>query len=226
MLERSMVLNPTDFPDEWVNETVKALLEGAVVVHPTETVHGFGCRADNPEALKRIHNLKGRDPVKSFILLVQGVEWVGRFCPAPPSRALKLAETFWPGPLTIVSGTSPEARNEYPWLGETVALRQTPHPFTSRVVKNLGLPMVSTSLNRSGHPAPDDPLSFVKGLEGVVELAVIDPASAAGSAGKASSVVAVSADGRLEMLREGVLTAARIQAITGLEVRLENSHNG
>lgn len=196
------------------------------MVHPTETVHGFGCRADNPSALERIHRLKGRDPVKGFILLVPDRQSIGRFCPEPPSRALELAQNFWPGPLTIVFNTSPEARREYPWLGETVALRQTPHRFTSRVVKGLGLPMVSTSLNRSGHPAPDDPLRFLNGLDGVVELAVIDPALVSGSSGKASSVVAADADGRLEMLREGVLTAARIQALTGLEVYPAKPRNG
>jgi len=227
VVERFLLLEGGSFPAEWVNLAAEKLEQGAVVVHPTETVHGFGCRWDSRTAQERIERFKGREPGKAMLLLVPGVEWVERLTEEISAEAEVLMRAFWPGPLTLVFETSGAARERCPWLGETVALRRSPHPFTRQVVERLGLPIVSTSLNRSGQPMPSDPIRFLteslpaelgNGIK-TVELAVIDRRLAdAERPGLPSSLVRPESGG-FELLRCGAVSAEEISRRTGLELR-------
>lgn len=130
-------------------EKVEAHLRAeAILVYPTETVYGMGCLI-RKEALARLFELKHRDLLKPVLLLVtdevkgEGLRWTD------PAR--KLAEQFWPGPLTLVLADPegvypPGVRSE----AGGVAIRETPHPLARLLVNRLAEPITSTSVNAPG----------------------------------------------------------------------------
>jgi L-threonylcarbamoyladenylate synthase len=120
VVKRFLFLDGGQFPVEWISLAAGALDGGSVVVHPTETVHGFGCRWDCREAAERIVRMKGRDPGKSMLFLVPDLNWVERLTTGLSPESIQMVEKFWPGPLTLVFQASESVRKECPWLGETV----------------------------------------------------------------------------------------------------------
>lgn len=118
---------------------------GGVIAYPTETVYGFGCLVMEP-ALARVAELKDRDEHKPFLLLISNpaqsaqLEW--------NEDARKLAQAFWPGPLTLaLRATSGEFPKRVLSDNDTVAVRETPHAGLRTLLDGLGDPITSTSAN-------------------------------------------------------------------------------
>jgi len=225
VIERVIILRSGRFKSSWVEETVRSLERSAVVVHPTETIHGLGCRYDSSSGLERISRLKRRRPDKPMIFLVPGTAWLENLCGEIPRLAARLAGLFWPGPLTLVLKTSDEARKKVPWLGETVAVRRCAHPFTARVLSELNLPIASTSLNFSGRPVEPDPERSLELLApGWQEeprlrpdLAVIDKRQVAKEKTLPSTILAVKPKGEMRLIRRGACPLSEIFTRTGIE---------
>lgn len=122
---------------------VSILASGGAVIAPGDTMYGLIGIA--PESEGRIRRIKGRGEEKPFLQLIGDAGWVGRFSDAVlPERI----STHWPGPLTVVVADR---------SGGTVALRVPDHPFLQELLRALGRPLYSTSVNRAGSP----PLSSV-----------------------------------------------------------------
>lgn len=140
---------------------------GGLLAHPTGSVYGIGGVPDaavEPEVAR----LKGRPPGPGLVHLVAEIDDVRRAWPdaAWPATAGRLAARFWPGPLTLVLDDG---------SGHGVAVRLEPHEFTRSVVRRLGRPLSSTSLNRTGEPPAADPAAARASLAGLPEseLAVL-----------------------------------------------------
>jgi tRNA threonylcarbamoyl adenosine modification protein (Sua5/YciO/YrdC/YwlC family) len=122
---------------------------GGLVVHPTETVYGFGC-ALREAPIRRIQTLKGRGPDRPFLILVPSKEAVGGL--AWTKDAEELAQVFWPGALTLVlrdpKGLFPAGIRS---PRGSVAVRVSPHPVARGLVEALGGPITSTSANQPGN---------------------------------------------------------------------------
>jgi len=219
------IISGDKYPEELVGRTVEHFRSQAVVVHPTETIHGYGSRYDSARAIERIRIMKGREKDKPMVLLIPGQAWVDLLVRDVPDPARKLTEAFWPGPLTIVFRTGAKALEKCPWLNQTVALRRTAHPFTSRVLRELDLPIVSTSINRSGRPVPPDPLKYLEKLarrkkstpELIPELAVIDQ-KLQDSGSYPSTIVRVVDEETVQVIRHGALSAEIIAERAGIKV--------
>ena len=129
------------------------LRAGKVIAYPTETVYGLG-GLPSDAAVRALLKLKGRDPGKTFLLLVSGTEMLDKLDLAWNDAAASLARQFWPGPLTLVltlrGGSLPDAL-----IGANggVAVRWTPHANMARILRELGSPITSTSANATGLPA-------------------------------------------------------------------------
>jgi L-threonylcarbamoyladenylate synthase len=136
---------------------VAAFLErGGVIAYPTETVYGLGCRL-NEDDLVTLSALTDRPVGKPYLVLVAGEE-MARDCGLSfTDAASRLADRFWPGPLTLVlSATGSGLPDSLRGTGGGIAVRWSSHPNTSRLIEGLGIPISSTSANRSGHePLPD-----------------------------------------------------------------------
>ena len=120
----------TEIITEKLSHAAKLIKDGELVAVPTETVYGLAGNGLDATAVEKIYEIKGRPEVKPLSLMVSGKTAMSKYCEAVPKQAKRLAEKFWPGPLTIVL----KAKDIVPDIvragGETVALRCPDHPMT------------------------------------------------------------------------------------------------
>jgi L-threonylcarbamoyladenylate synthase len=188
-------------------DAVARLARGELVAYPTETVYGLGAVAASAVARERLLALKGRDAHKGLAVLVADLAALRRAAQSLPGAAVRLALRFWPGPLTlVVPATAPELAAVATEFG--VGFRCSPQPTAAALARAAPEAVVSTSCNRSGD-APCRDAAEVAACFGA-DFPVLGGEPASGLA--PSTVVAVTADGRLELLREGSIAWSEIRA--------------
>ncbi len=138
---------------EFIDDAVAILRQGGVVVYPTETSYGIGCDATNADAVARIFAMKGRPYAKGVTAILPAGSMGEEFGLIVPPALRALADTHWPGPLTIVLpvGTPSPIVPDY-FIDGTFAVRRSSHPIANALVDALNVPLVSTSANISGEP--------------------------------------------------------------------------
>jgi len=125
------------------------LAAGAVAIFPTETVYGIGTSVFSPSGIQRIYKLKGRQGRKPLALLVPCLAAAGPLVETFPPEAERLAEKFWPGPLTLIFKASPLGQLVTGGMA-TIGVRIPDHPIALAILKKAGVPLATTSVNRSG----------------------------------------------------------------------------
>jgi L-threonylcarbamoyladenylate synthase len=183
-----------------VESGARLLARARVVAYPTETVYGLGVDASSGEALERLRALKGREERRGLSVLVTGVPALEQLTPRLPEPARALAERFWPGPLTLVVPVA-DPRFDRIRTEHGVGLRCSSHPTAAALARAASCPVVSTSCNPSG-AMPCRSAADVEQVFGA-EFEIVDGGAAGGL--PPSTVVAVSATGELELLREGAV---------------------
>ena len=146
---------PTNSAANGVAEAARVLQAGGLVGLPTETVYGLAADATDDRAVARIFEAKGRPSFNPLIAHVSSLEEAGRYAELSPI-AKRLANSFWPGPLTLVlprKADSPISLLVSAGL-DTVAFRAPGHPVTRAVLKASGLPLAAPSANKSGSISP------------------------------------------------------------------------
>ena len=141
-------------------EAVEHLKAGGILIYPTETLYGMGVDAENPEAIKKLFQLKKRALSKPVPVLLPGQRSISKYCKNISKEASILMDEFWPGALTIVmeSESFPEGVSNHGHVG----FRISSHPFTQAVLSYFGKCITSTSANISDRPSPEDPQDFFK----------------------------------------------------------------
>ncbi len=129
-----------------IGEAAAILRGGGLVAVPTETVYGLACSGLDEQAVERVYEVKGRPAVKPLSLMVPGAEAIDRLCRDVPEAAYRLAERFWPGPLTIVLKARPEIPAIVRAGGATVGLRCPDHPLTLALLRETGLPFAAPGI--------------------------------------------------------------------------------
>jgi len=137
-----------------IERGVDILKQGGVIAFPTETIYGLGVSIAIPAAADRIYRIKGRAQTKALSLVLSRVSQVDDVALNFPDLARRLADNFWPGPLTLVVFKSKLVPDTITSGGHTVAIRVSPHPVAVAIVDKLGIPITGTSANRSGKPSP------------------------------------------------------------------------
>ena len=189
----------------------QVLAEGGLVAFPTETVYGLGADAANAAAIARLYQAKGRpafNPLIAHVGDLDAARKIARF----DAVALRLAETFWPGPLTLVL---PKAQNcpvaELATAGlDTVAVRIPAHPVARDILRAFGRAVVAPSANLSGHVSPTTAAHVRGDLEGRIELIVDGGAVEVG----VESTIVGCFDGPM-LLRPGGMPRAAIERVIG-----------
>ena len=183
-----------------VEEAVKVLRNGGVILYPTDTVWGLGCDATNPDAVDKIYKIKHREESKSLIMLVDGPDMLARYIKVVPEVAWQIIEIN-DKPLTIIyPGAEGLAANAIP-EEKTAAFRIPDHQFCQALIRRFGKPIISTSANISGSSAP----SFFETVSTeIIEAAdwVADNSFEAGSTGKPSSIMMLGVGGEVKIIRE------------------------
>jgi L-threonylcarbamoyladenylate synthase len=192
-------------------EAARVLAAGGLVAFPTETVYGLGTDATNGEAVARLYAAKGRpdfNPLIAHIGDLTAAARLGRF----DTVAQRLAEKFWPGPLTLVLPKTPDCTvAALATAGlDTVALRMPAHPVARDILSKFGKPIVAPSANRSGHVSPTTAAHVLADLRGRIDV-IIDGGTS--PVGLESSIVACI--GEPALLRPGGLPREQIEAALG-----------
>jgi L-threonylcarbamoyladenylate synthase len=194
------------FDDEAIGEAARLIGKGQPVAVPTETVYGLAADATNPEAVARIYEAKGRPCFNPLIVHVSdfaAAERIGEF----GADARALAETHWPGPLTLVVPLRAAAGiASLVTAGlSTIGLRVPAHPAMQALLRATGKPLAAPSANASGSISPTRAAHVLKSLGGRIPL-IIDAGPT--ERGLESTIVAVTGD-RLRLLRRGPLDIAK-----------------
>ncbi len=197
-------------------ENAGALIRaGELVAFPTETVYGLGADATNGEAVARIFAAKGRPRFNPLIVHVASLAEAVTLAEFP-DLARRLAETFWPGPLTIVVPRRQDSGlADLVTAGlETVALRMPAHPIAVALIAAAGRPLAAPSANRSGHVSATCAGHVAADFGDKVAM-ILDGGDT--QHGLESTVVTVDGD-RIVLLRPGAVTAADLHDATGADV--------
>jgi len=194
-----------------ITEAMRCLVAGGLVAFPTETVYGLGADATNSRAVARLYHAKGRPAFNPLISHVPDVAAARRLA-AFDAAAARLAEAFWPGPLTLVLPRLPGCPvAELATAGlDTIALRVPNHAVARGLLAAVGRPIVAPSANRSGHVSPTTASHVLADLRGRIDL-VLDGGPA--PVGIESTIVACLAEPIL--LRPGGLPRAELQRVLG-----------
>ena len=196
------------FTEEETDAAAALLREGGLVAVPTETVYGVAANAEDEAAVRRLYDLKNRDPGKPISILVTGMDMAQRYCRSIPSAAYRLAEQYWPGPLTMVL----EDREVVPAIVTartgTLGVRCPDHPLTLAVIEKAGVPLAAPSANPSGEEPARTAGEVLAYFDGRI-AAVADGGPSA--MGVASTVLDLTA-AEPRVLREGGISAGELLA--------------
>jgi len=209
--KRQTRLAPAD--RQAIVEAAACLNAGGLVAMPTETVYGLAADATNDRAVAAIYVAKGRPKFNPLIAHVAGAAAAAREG-AFDDFARRLAEAFWPGPLTIVAPAASSCQVSLLARAglETVALRAPDHPTAQALIAAAGVPLAAPSANRSGRVSPTTAAHVAADLDGRIDW-ILDGGPA--RRGVESTIVACLG-GRPRLLRPGALTRERIEAALGV----------
>lgn len=199
---------------------VEKILAGKLVVVPTETVYGLAADATNSKAVQKIYSAKGRPSFNPLICHVSSVEMAARFVNMPDIGA-KLAEKFWPGPLTLVCELKPESgiAEEVTAGLNTLAVRCPANANTRHVIAGANRPIAAPSANLSGKLSPTRAQSVLESIGDRVDLILDDGPT---KVGIESTIVAIDSSG-ITLLRPGTVTAKDIFDAIGETVNVRTS---
>jgi L-threonylcarbamoyladenylate synthase len=194
-----------------IDQAVALLRAGRLVAFPTETVYGLGADATNAAAVARIFAAKGRPSTNPLIVHVADADVARRYAVSWPEAATRLAEMFWPGPLTIVLPKTPQIVDSVTAGLPTVGLRVPRHPLAIELLRAFDGPIAAPSANRSSHVSPTTAQHVRDDLGGAVDL-ILDGGPC--QVGIESTVLDLSAD-RPAILRPGQISRDQIESIIG-----------
>jgi L-threonylcarbamoyladenylate synthase len=198
-----------------VRSAARCLAEGGLVAFPTETVYGLGADATNAAAIARLYAAKGRpafNPLIAHVGDIASARRIARF----DAQAIRLAEAFWPGPLTLVlpkTTDCPVAELATAGL-ETIAIRVPAHPVALEILRAFGGPVVAPSANLSGHVSPTTAAHVQSDLAGRIDL-IVDGGPV--EVGVESTIVGCFEEPTL--LRPGGLPRGEIERVLGRTLR-------
>lgn len=189
-----------------IKKAAEIICGGGVVAFPTETYYGLGVDPFNPQALTKLFAIKKRSSAKPVLTLITGLDQLSLLTPEIPSLFLPLLP-LWPAPLTLVFNALPSLPSILTGGTGTVAVRISPHPLATALVKACGQPLTATSANISGKPPALNAEDVRRYFGDSVDF-VLDGGKTPG--GKPSTVVGIDNDA-LTVIREGVISLSEIE---------------
>jgi L-threonylcarbamoyladenylate synthase len=198
-----------------IERAVSLLRAGELVAFPTETVYGLGADAANARAVARIFAAKGRPADHPVIVHLPDASHAGRWAAAMPEAARRLADAFWPGPLTLILCRAAGVADIVTGGQDSVGLRVPSHPVARALLAAFGGGIAAPSANRFGRISPTRASHVADDLGAAVAL-ILDGGDCA--VGIESTIVAVT-DGAPMLLRPGAIGLRELAAVLGTAPR-------
>ncbi len=194
-----------------VFRAAEILRNGGIVAFPTETVYGLGANAFSPSAVEKIFKAKGRPSDNPLIVHIAEIETVGDLAEEFPEAARRLAEKFWPGPLTIILKRKSVVPDVVTAGLDTVGIRMPYEPLARELIRLAGVPVAAPSANISGRPSPTTAAHTIDDMNGRADAVLCGGDC---RVGVESTVLDMSGDVPT-VLRPGGITADEIEAVIG-----------
>lgn len=204
---------PPLIPTAQIDAAVAILKRGGLVAFPTETVYGLGANAESVEALDRLYTVKGRPKGHPVIVHLANLNQLTEWAEAIPDAAWRLAEAFWPGPLTLILNRTARVPDAVTGGQDTVGIRIPDHPVALQLLQAFGGGVAAPSANRFGRLSPTSAAHVQVDLGGDVDL-ILDGGDC--RVGVESTIVAFR-EGLPVILRPGMITAEQIEAALAAE---------
>ena len=201
-----------------VAEAAAILRRGGLLGIPTETVYGLGADALNEDAVRRIYEAKGRPQDNPLIIHVPSADWLERYCQNVPPAAYRLAERFWPGPLTMILPRRDIVPLRTTGGLETVGVRCPDHPVTLAIIEAAGVPVAAPSGNTSGRPSPTTAQHMMEDMMGRID-GIVDGGPCA--VGVESTIIDLTVQPP-RLLRPGGLPLEALEQVLG-EVAVDDA---
>ena len=202
--------------EESINLACELLKKGEVVAVPTETVYGLAGDATNGSAIKKIFEAKGRPADNPLIVHIASLDMLDGIVSKFNEDAKKLAENFWPGPLTIIMPKGNKVCKETTAGLDSVGVRMPANEIAREIILRSGVPFSAPSANISGKPSPTTAQDVFADMNGKINL-IIDGGES--DAGVESTVISVLEDTPV-ILRPGIVTKEDIEKVLNKEVKV------
>jgi len=193
----------------------QALSQGNLIAFPTETVYGLGADATNPDAVKRIYEVKGRPSDHPLIVHIASLDQMDQWAIDIPEYAIKLARDFWPGPMTLVLKRSTKAKDFITGGQDTVALRVPAHPIALSLLQEFKEGIAAPSANRFGSVSPTTAEAAEEELKDYLSPQDLILDGGQCLVGVESTIIDCTKQTPF-ILRPGAITGAMIEESTGL----------
>lgn len=203
---------------ENIARAAKLLAAGEIVAVPTETVYGLAANAYDETAVRKIFSAKGRPQDNPLIVHIADFQDIYELVGQVPEAAKKLADAFWPGPLTVILPKSDKIPDAVSAGLATVAVRYPAHPVAQAVIQACGVPLAAPSANRSGSPSPTNAKYVLDDMDGRIPL-ILD---GGGSQVGVESTVVTLATEVPRVLRPGGVTVEQLREVLG-EVEVDDA---
>ena len=206
-----------------IHSAAQALGAGHLIAFPTETVYGLGADATNPDAVKRIYEVKGRPSDHPLIVHIAAIDQMAQWAIDIPEFAITLARDFWPGPMTLVLKRSEKAKDFITGGQDTVALRVPAHPIALALLKAFKEGIAAPSANRFGSLSPTTAEAVEEELKDYLSPQDLILDGGQCLVGVESTIIDCTKEIPF-ILRPGAITAEMIEQSTGL-IALANKDN-
>lgn len=194
-----------------VEDAADILRRGGLLAIPTETVYGLGADGLNEEAVRHIFEAKGRPQDNPLILHIPDASWLTRYCTDVPEAAFRLAERFWPGPLTMILPKADCVPLVTTGGLTTVGMRCPDHAVTRAIIEASGVPVAAPSANTSGRPSCTTAAHVREDMDGKID-GVVD--GGACRVGVESTIIDLTCTPP-RLLRPGGLPLEELRAVLG-----------
>lgn len=211
MITKYVSMTEDSIDADAIREAGRILREGGLVAFPTETVYGLGGDALNPESSRKIYAAKGRPSDNPLIVHVCRLEDIPPIVEEMPEAAARLAEAFWPGPLTMIFRKSSKVPYETTGGLDTVAVRFPSNRIASALIEAEGGYIAAPSANKSGRPSPTIARYCREDLDGRVDM-IIDGGEV--GIGLESTIIDLTEDEPM-ILRPGYITQKMLSEVLG-----------
>ena len=194
-----------------LERAAEIIKSGGVVAVPTETVYGLAANGLDEKAIERIYEAKGRPETKPISLFIEDLRCAEGVVREVPESAYRLADAFFPGPLTLILKRGELVPDILTAGGDTVGVRCPDNPLTLGIMRLCGVPITGTSANISGLPDANDISDVMAYFDGKIPAAV-DGGRCGG--GVPSTVLDMTGE-TPKILRQGGITREQIEAVLG-----------